>query len=348
MADYQRQGDPWANDVAPAINAPRLNAIEDGILDAVTHHKVGPIADRPPAGPANKNWLWIAPDAPLAVSDGVAWHEGQAAGLPGGAAGAPKTFTAGRTADYLHAAGDPVVFDGDNVPGFLWDDEGWYDPATGIFQPTESGYFQVEWTVTGDISGSFMVSQLQKNGDVIAEGNWTPGGTATTLGHRLVFLNGTTDFVRVVLQHNDADGVNILGHLNGAFSFFSGVKVGSSGGGEEPEPVHLVGESGEPPFGAGWQNFGGLEQPTGFYKKGERVYLQGLPRVPGQVLGGQAPIFVLPPGYIPPFTVRASTQSAGTFAAVTITGLGAPTPGQVLVESGTDFASLDEINFRVA
>lgn len=76
MADYQRQGDPWINDAAPAINAPRLTAIEDGILDAVTHHKHGPIADRPDASPANKNWLYIASDGPAAVSDGAVWLEG--------------------------------------------------------------------------------------------------------------------------------------------------------------------------------------------------------------------------------------------------------------------------------
>lgn len=83
MADYTRQGDPWINDGPPDIDADALTEMEDGILDAVTHHKHAPIAERPPASAENKNWLWIAPDGPLAVSNGVEWLEGAA---PGGVA----------------------------------------------------------------------------------------------------------------------------------------------------------------------------------------------------------------------------------------------------------------------
>lgn len=79
MGDFTKQG-PFTNDSLPAINAARLNAWDDAILDAVTHHKYGPLASRPAAAPANKNWLYIATDGPVAVSDGAAWHEAPAGG----------------------------------------------------------------------------------------------------------------------------------------------------------------------------------------------------------------------------------------------------------------------------
>lgn len=77
MADYTRQGDPWTNDGPPDIDADALTGMEDGIYDAVTHHGYGPVADRPPASLDNKNHLWIASDAPPAVSNGVTWLQGQ-------------------------------------------------------------------------------------------------------------------------------------------------------------------------------------------------------------------------------------------------------------------------------
>lgn len=60
------------------------------------------------------------------------------------------------------------------------------------------------------------------------------------------------------------------------------------------EPVHLVGESGEPPFEGSWTN--GTGAPVGFFRDKEGiVHLQGDPK--GGVSG--TAVFKLPEGYRP-------------------------------------------------
>jgi hypothetical protein len=63
-----------------------------------------------------------------------------------------------------------------------------------------------------------------------------------------------------------------------------------------PEPMNLVGETGEPSFGPGWGNFAPApETPVGFYKDREGVvHLQGIADH-----GTSTLIFALPPGYAP-------------------------------------------------
>ncbi len=67
-----------------------------------------------------------------------------------------------------------------------------------------------------------------------------------------------------------------------------------------PEPVHIVGASGEPGFENGSSNFGGeagvSTEPVGFYKDHDGVvHLQGVARV-GSGIGG---IFSVPAGFRP-------------------------------------------------
>lgn len=99
-----------------------------------------------------------------------------------------------------------------------------------------------------------------------------------------------------------------------------------------PEPVHIVGAPGEPPFEGGSSNFpaelGVSFTQAGFYKDHEGiVHLQGAVKVgPGQV------IFTLPPGYRP---------AAGTLEP--FVALGEETTGLVVaVGAGVNIAFLHE------
>jgi hypothetical protein len=77
--------------------------------------------------------------------------------------------------------------------------------------------------------------------------------------------------------------------------------AGGGGGGGTADPIpldkwHLVGTVGEPPFLAGWSNYG--QAPVGFRKEPDgRVALKGLLTLGSS---GTANVFVLPTGYRPP------------------------------------------------
>jgi hypothetical protein len=82
-----------------------------------------------------------------------------------------------------------------------------------------------------------------------------------------------------------------------------------------PEPFHIVGTPGEPPFENGWTNFGGGRTTVGFYiDSANVVHLKG--SLTGGVGGTTA--FTLPAGYRPDATLLLPLSS-GSFLIVNAT-----------------------------
>ncbi len=113
------------------------------------------------------------------------------------------------------------------------------------------------------------------------------------------------------------------------------------------EAVRLVGEAGEPPFGAGYTNFGGAFTPVGFYKDGFGVvHLQGLAAGPAA-----GTVFTLPEGYRPAGIVydNIATGSPSTSGANWVGRLSIDTDGNVIAfDGGSGYLSLEDISFRAA
>jgi hypothetical protein len=105
----------------------------------------------------------------------------------------------------------------------------------------------------------------------------------------------------------------------------------------QPEAVHLVGTTDEPPFTPGVSASGGSNLAPGFWKDGVgNVWLQG------SVDGAAGVIFTLPEGYRPAGTARFRAPAAGGATTVEIDA-----DGDVST-SGADPVSLDGIAFRAA
>lgn len=85
----------------------------------------------------------------------------------------------------------------------LFDTGSCFDSTTNYrFQPNVDGYYQVAWCIhIGAASGlTGSISALYKNGAIIANGTFTPGVSSVdsmTVGTKLVYLNGTTDYLEL-------------------------------------------------------------------------------------------------------------------------------------------------------
>jgi len=89
-----------------------------------------------------------------------------------------------------------------------------------------------------------------------------------------------------------------------------------------PEAAHLIGEAGEPPFGAGWGNFDpSTRAPAAFY-----IDRQGVVHLQGQVSrssGTNTTIFDLPDSYAPALQESfPAVGNGGTFANVRVDPVG--------------------------
>jgi hypothetical protein len=85
-----------------------------------------------------------------------------------------------------------------------------------------------------------------------------------------------------------------------------------------PEPLRVVGDTGQPAFGTGWENFSASTRPpAAFY-----VDRQGIVHLQGEVTrssGTGAQIFVLPAGYAPELQQTfPAVGNGGAFAVVSI------------------------------
>lgn len=108
------------------------------------------------------------------------------------------------------------------------------------------------------------------------------------------------------------------------------------------EDTVLIGTPGAPAFKNGWQNFGSGFLEAGFYKTGDRVYLQGL--IKSGTLAQT--IFELPEGYRPASRILFSTMGASSAARLDVLPDGSLVTQHPTVNNA--WLSLDGLSFRVA
>jgi hypothetical protein len=92
-----------------------------------------------------------------------------------------------------------------------WDTANFFDPTTNYrFTPTVAGYYQINMGSTGSFasisSGGYLVVQIYKNGAVWSSGGYctSNNGNYWTASHsNMVYLNGTTDYVEMYINHNN-------------------------------------------------------------------------------------------------------------------------------------------------
>ena len=91
-----------------------------------------------------------------------------------------------------------------NISGFNeeYDPQSIYVPTTGIYTPTKAGYYlcSMHAYVTGLAVG--ITSYIYVNGFIISQG-YVEGTAGTVANQKLVYMNGTTDYIEFKLFSND-------------------------------------------------------------------------------------------------------------------------------------------------
>ena len=99
-----------------------------------------------------------------------------------------------------------------------------YNPATGKFTPNIAGYYSIDWFIVTSANGAGeLIASLYKNGVLVAWGtnqttataHWNGVGGSTSM----VYLNGTTDYISVILTNNSGSTATIL--AASGLSYFS-------------------------------------------------------------------------------------------------------------------------------
>lgn len=114
------------------------------------------------------------------------------------------------------------------------DVNGWYDPATGKFQPTIAGSYFVEALVYSwpAVTAGVEIVKLYKNGALHRILHSQPGGGNNDYsmvdGGVVVEANGTTDYFELYFEVQGALGANqkIQGDVGGAYTRFCAFRVG--------------------------------------------------------------------------------------------------------------------------
>lgn len=152
--------------------------------------------------------------------------------IAAGATGlAAEAFSAQRATAVSLATGQIVVFDDDSSIGLsAFDVSGRYNAGSGRFLPQLAGIYRVNWCVTGPVLAgtNYWSSVLRLNGGTVLAGSiQDKGGGAigcASVGTGLVLMNGTTDYLDVIVVHN-IGGSQALG-VNVGQTFFQGELVG--------------------------------------------------------------------------------------------------------------------------
>lgn len=103
----------------------------------------------------------------------------------------------------------PILF---NTKAF--DTKNCYDVATGRFTPTVAGYYQINFGVGGDFQTPRLFALLFKNGVVESRGNdasyisVSNGNSYGSCGSCVVYLNGSTDYLTVMVYTGASGDVN--------------------------------------------------------------------------------------------------------------------------------------------
>lgn len=203
------------------------------------------------------------------------------------------------------ANGAPCIFNSK-----LWDPFGWFDTTTGAFTPKIAGYYRFSFRVRDNTqpAGGWSRAQAQKNGVSFCDGDFQLGNPGASQGDGIVFLNGSTDSLRVVMGRSDGGNYSAIGAAGAPdHSYLYAELVGTTAG-VIPEPWHIVGNPGEPAFLNGWTNYTVGFQVARFCKDPLGwVHVEGFVRSGG----ASTNIFTLPVGYRPGASLR-FPQSAGS------------------------------------
>lgn len=93
--------------------------------------------------------------------------------------------------------------------------------ASNRYTPNVAGYYQVNAAVQYDGANNancYATIQLQKNGVVFAEGSLMPLiQFCSPILSEVVYLNGTTDYIEIWMNHNETTSRNMRGKSLSAF-----------------------------------------------------------------------------------------------------------------------------------
>jgi hypothetical protein len=110
-----------------------------------------------------------------------------------------------------------------NFSASFFDTASAFDRTTGRFTPQVAGYYQINAAVSYGNNGvlaSAVVANISKNDATVASGvvSTTGGvGYPTPTASTVVYLNGSTDYVRVSTYHNaSGSAINVVGKISGA------------------------------------------------------------------------------------------------------------------------------------
>ena len=104
------------------------------------------------------------------------------------------------------------------------DGDGAFDTSTGKYQPTVAGWYQVNATVNYDSIGSsfgIACACIDKNSvvtDMYAAAQ-SSGGYPVISVSSLIYMNGTTDYLKLGTRHN------AVGSINNVYGYFEAILV---------------------------------------------------------------------------------------------------------------------------
>jgi hypothetical protein len=137
-------------------------------------------------------------------------------------------YTGIATSDYISQAklttnqtitsGSDVVISYNSIN----DPQGWFNNDGTLFSPTEAGWYNIEYSVlwqTGTGTGQ-LNTQIQLNGTdqiFIAQNQTNTIQPLTQSGNVLVYMNGTSDYIRITAYSSSDSGSQIIAGGNGTY-----------------------------------------------------------------------------------------------------------------------------------
>lgn len=109
-----------------------------------------------------------------------------------------------------------------------FDPNNWWDATSKRFTPTIAGYYNISvgvWWVAGASTANQYNTQVRKNGNTFAifQNQITTSNGLSQGGSKLVYLNGSTDYVDITVYNGDSTSRSIQwgGNSNGQGTWFS-------------------------------------------------------------------------------------------------------------------------------
>jgi hypothetical protein len=167
-------------------------------------------------------------------SNGSAGTVGQVL-LSGGSNAVPTwgTFTGITASSYVvqgSLSGDQTIASATNdvLISFVddFDPQGWWNPTTKRFQPTIAGYYNIAlhawWTAGGTTTNQYNI-QIRKNANTSAifQNQVVTGSGLSQGGSRIIYLNGSTDYVDFTAYNGDTTTRSLQWGGGGQGTWFS-------------------------------------------------------------------------------------------------------------------------------